>query len=179
MQSDKNLSKYLSLILRHAPEQIGLNLDSEGWGNVDFIVGKVVGLTRERLEKIVAEDNKQRYSFNKDRTMIRANQGHSVAVDLKLEPVEPPVWLFHGTAARNVKNIVTHGLKKMSRQHVHLSADEETAYKVGARHGNPVVFHIPAKVMHMQGHKFYLSKNGVWLAESIPSEYLQKIVYSI
>ncbi len=142
MKSEKETSKYLSLILRHKPEVIGITLDEHGWADVDELisgVSKTHPLTRELLEKIVAEDEKQRYSFNDDKTLIRANQGHSICVDVELEEREPPAILYHGTGEKYVPSIDRIGLIPKSRLYVHLSADVATAVKVGQRHGKPVV----------------------------------------
>lgn len=169
-------SKYISLILRHKPETIGISLDKHGWANVkDLIKGvnKTHKLDMETLEEIVATDDKQRYSFNEDKTMIRANQGHSIDVDVELEEVEPPEYLFHGTATKYIESIWHTGLIPKSRLYVHLSADANVAMNVGERHGKPVVFRVRSKDMYDQGFKFYKSKNGVWLAEQVPIDFLE------
>lgn len=169
------VSKYISLILRHKPETIGITLDAHGWANVkDLIKGvnKTYKLDMEMLEEIVATDDKQRYSFNEDKTMIRANQGHSVNVDVELEEVEPPKYLYHGTATKYMDSILKDGLIPKSRLYVHLSADVETAITVGERHGKPIIFRIRSKAMYDQGFKFYKSQNGVWLTKNVPSEFM-------
>jgi len=125
------------------------------------------------LEEIVRTDNKQRYFFNEDRTLIRANQGHSIPVDVELEEKQPPQYLYHGTADRFLDSIMAEGLKPMSRLYVHLSADEETAVKVGKRHGKPIVLKIRAEEMWKEGVKFYLSQNGVWLTKYIDKKYIE------
>lgn len=173
----KETSKFISLILRHKPDVIGITLDEHGWANVDELiagVSKTHPLNMSMLEQIVAEDEKQRYSFNEDKTLIRANQGHSIPVDVELEEKEPPEILFHGTGEKYVDSISREGLIPKSRLYVHLSADEETAVKVGQRHGKPVVFKVKSGEMHRNGFKFYCSVNGVWLTKSVPVEYLER-----
>ncbi|MDX1933075.1 MAG: RNA 2'-phosphotransferase [Capsulimonadales bacterium] len=169
-------SKYLSKHLRHQPERIGLTLEPGGWVGVDDLLAACARngflLTREQLDEIVRENDKQRFAFDATGTKIRANQGHSVEVDLELSPAEPPEVLYHGTGAGSVEAIRREGLKKMRRHHVHLSADRETAERVGRRHGRPVVFRVDAAAMHAAGHVFYRSDNGVWLTEHVPPEFL-------
>ena len=168
-------SKYISLILRHKPETIGIALDKNGWANVkDLIKGvnKTHKLDMEILEEIVATDDKQRYSFNEDKTMIRANQGHSIDVDVELEEVKPPEYLWHGTGTKYVESIRKTGLIPKSRLYVHMSESYMTAMDTGARHGKPMVFCIKAVDMYNNGYKFYKSKNGVWLTKFVPVEYL-------
>jgi putative RNA 2'-phosphotransferase len=174
----KETSKFISLILRHKPDVIGITLDEHGWANVDELiagVSKTHPLNMSMLEQIVAEDEKQRYSFNEDKTLIRANQGHSIPVDVELEEKEPPEILFHGTGEKYVDSISKEGLIPKSRLYVHLSADEETAVKVGQRHGKPVVFKVKSDEMHRDGFKFYCSVNGVWLTKKVPVVYLERI----
>lgn len=169
------VSKYLALILRHKPETIGITLDKHGWANVkDLIKGvnKTYKLDMETLEEIVETDDKQRYSFNEDKTKIRANQGHSVDVDVELEEAVPPEYLWHGTATKYKDSIIKDGLIPKSRLYVHLSESYMTAMDTGARHGNPMVFCVKALDMYNDGYKFYKSKNGVWLIKSVPVEYL-------
>lgn len=169
------VSKYISLILRHKPETIGISLDEHGWVNVKELiegVNKIHKLDMETLEEIVATDEKQRYSFNEDKTLIRANQGHSIDVDVELEEVEPPEYLWHGTGEKYVESIRQTGIVAKSRLYVHLSDSYGTAIMVGARHGKPMVFCVKAKEMHDNGYKFYKSKNGVWLTKFVPVEYL-------
>jgi putative RNA 2'-phosphotransferase len=167
-------SKFLSLLLRHNPGKIGLKLDEHGWAKVsDLIV--LMPITMSQLDYMVAVDKKKRYVFNDDKSKIRANQGHSIAVDLELKPVQPPDLLFHGTSSKFVLSIIKHGLLKGTRQHVHLSEDTETAISVGKRHGGDVwVFDVLADVMFDAGYKFFLSENGVWLIDHVPSEFLIK-----
>ncbi|HEX8230125.1 MAG TPA: RNA 2'-phosphotransferase [Chloroflexia bacterium] len=170
------LSKYLSKHLRHVPEALGLTLAPGGWVPVDALLEacdrRNFRITREELEEVVARNNKQRFSFDPGGTLIRANQGHSVEVDLQLEPVEPPAVLYHGTGSQNVEAIQREGLRRMSRHHVHLSGDMSTALNVGARHGRPVVFEVDAAGMHQAGYEFYRSANGVWLVKHVPAEWL-------
>ena len=173
----KNISKYISLILRHKPETIGITLDEHGWANVDELlkgVSRKYPLTREELDEIVATDEKQRYSFNDDGTLIRANQGHSIQVDVELAEVRPPEFLYHGTGEKYVPSIDRQGLIPKTRLYVHLSGDYETAVKVGSRHGKPVVYRILAGQMADAGITFYRSVNGVWLTKRVPREYMEK-----
>ena len=170
-------SKFLSLILRHKPEVIGISLDEHGWANVDELIegmAKEYPIDKDILEQIVAGDSKQRYSFNEDKTLIRANQGHSIMVDVELDELEPPEILWHGTGEKFEKSIDEQGLIPKSRLYVHLSSDIETATKVGQRHGKPVLYKVLSKKMFDDGYKFYLSKNGVWLTKQVPREYLIK-----
>lgn len=173
-----SLSKFLSLILRHKPESIGISLDEHGWANVDELLegmNKQYFIDMGMLEEIVATDNKQRYSFNEDKTLIRANQGHSIPVDVELEKKEPPEYLWHGTGEKYVDSIKEQGLLPKSRLYVHLSADYDTAVKVGQRHGKPVVFKILSGRMATEGYEFYRSVNGVWLTKAVPVEYLGEV----
>ncbi|MDO4197568.1 MAG: RNA 2'-phosphotransferase [Erysipelotrichaceae bacterium] len=174
---EKDISRFISLILRHKPEEIGITLDEHGWANVDELLEglqSVCEIDFSLLEKIVAEDEKQRYSFNEDRTLIRANQGHSIPVDVELEIQTPPDILYHGTGEKYTSSIDVQGLIPKSRLYVHLSKDYETAVKVGKRHGKPVVYEVNAKSMNEQGYVFYCSVNGVWLTKRVPVEYLTK-----
>lgn len=171
------MSRFLSLVLRHKPEEIGITLDEHGWANVkDLINGidKKYQFNMEMLKEIVATDEKQRYSFNADKTLIRANQGHSVPVDVELEEVEPPEYLWHGTAHKYVHGINSMGLIPKSRLYVHLSLEVETATSVGKRHGDVALYRVDALKMYQDGYKFYLSKNGVWLTKSVPVAYLRQ-----
>lgn len=170
----KATSKFLSLILRHKPQIVGLQLDEHGWAEVDELIRRVKGLDRAKLEQIVAQDEKQRYSFSSDRKLIRANQGHSIPVDLELENLKPPEILYHGTAERFSSAILAQGLLKMSRLYVHLSSDVETAEKVGLRRGKPKIFVVESGKMFADGFKFYRSVNGVWLTEYVPAKYLKE-----
>lgn len=176
MEKSDKLSVFISLVLRHKPEAAGICLDEHGWADVDELLkgindtGRTIDM--DILEEIVRTDNKQRYSFNEDKTLIRANQGHSIPVDVELEEKKPPQYLFHGTAERFLDAIMTEGLKPMSRLYVHLSKDKETAVKVGKRHGKPVVLKIRAEEMYNDGSKFYLSANGVWLTKAVDRKYI-------
>ena len=170
-------SRYISLILRHKPETIGITLDEHGWANVDELiagVNKTHPLTMELLREIVRSDEKQRYSFNEDETLIRANQGHSIPVDVELPELEPPEVLYHGTGQKYVGSIDRQGLISKSRLYVHLSTDRETAVRVGRRHGVPVVYAIQTSAMFRDGYLFYRSVNGVWLTKEVPVKYLEK-----
>lgn len=177
--SNKNnkLSVFISLILRHRPEVINISLDKYGYANVDELIKGVNNsgkkLTREILEDIVETDNKNRYSFNEDKTKIRANQGHSINVDVGLKMAIPPEILYHGTAEKSLDYILLDGIKKMNRLYVHLSDNLETAKKVGSRHGKPVVLIIDAKRMVEDGYNFYLSDNKVWLTDFVPKKYIK------
>lgn len=157
-------SRYIALILRHKPETIDIKLDEHGWANVEELiagVSKTHPLKMELLEKIVEIDDKQRFAFNDDRTLIRANQGHSVSVDVEPEEMIPPKTLYHGTAEKFVESIDRYGLISKSRLYVHLSETIETATRVGARHGKPAIYAVNTEMMTADGHKFYLSANGV------------------
>ena len=174
----KETSKYISLILRHKPETIGITLDEHGWANVDELISgiaKTHEMNMNILEEIVSTDEKQRYSFNDDKTKIRANQGHSIQVDVELEEMRPPEILWHGTGEKFTGSIDEQGLIPKSRLYVHLSKDEETAFKVGTRHGKPVLYIVKAEEMFKDGYKFFLSKNGVWLTKEVPVKYLEKL----
>ena len=170
-------SKFMSLVLRHKPEEIGLTLDQNGWADIGELIEKAgahgVVLTRELIAEIVATSDKQRFAIDASGRCIRANQGHSVEIDLRLEPCEPPPVLFHGTGEKSVAAIRAEGLKRRERQHVHLSPDEQTAVKVGGRHGRPVVLRISAGRMHERGHVFFCSTNGVWLTEAVPVQFIE------
>ena len=176
--SDTDTSRFISLILRHKPEVIGITLDEHGWADVSELI-EGINITRkldmEGLERIVAEDEKQRYSFNEDKTLIRANQGHSIPVDVELKKEEPPEILYHGTATKYEDAIDKEGLIPKSRLYVHLSGDEETARKVGIRHGKLVMYKVKSGEMHKDGYDFFLSVNGVWLTKSVPVKYLEKM----
>ena len=171
------VSKPLSRHLRHDPEDLGLTLAPGGWVGVDDLLAACArrrfGLSRAELEEVVAQNNKQRFSFDPTGTLIRANQGHSVEVDLQLPPTAPPAILYHGTGHQTAELIARTGLDKMRRHHVHLSADTETARVVGARHGRPVLFQVDAAAMAQAGYLFYRSDNGVWLTDAVPPEFLR------
>ena len=175
----ERLSKFISMILRHKPEVIGITLDEHGWADVDELIkginetGEEVEFSKDTLEKIVKTDKKQRYNFSQDKTLIRANQGHSIPVDVELEKKEPPKVLYHGTGSKFVKSIQEQGLLPMERLYVHLSTDVETATNVGKRHGTPVIFQVNAEQMQKDGYDFFQSVNGVWLTKEVPTKYLE------
>ena len=174
----KETSKFISLILRHQPEAIGISLDEHGWADVRELIEGINAagnhqLDMELLEEIVRTDEKQRYSFNEDHTLIRANQGHSIPVDVELEEKTPPAVLYHGTGERFTESINSRGLLPMSRLYVHLSSNLETAKKVGSRHGKPVIYTVDCASMAADGYKFYLSANNVWLTKEVPAKYLK------
>ncbi|WP_312389700.1 RNA 2'-phosphotransferase [Chryseobacterium sp.] len=176
-QQKKKISKFISLVLRHKPEIINLNLDENGWTSVDELITKSKrdshqGFTFEQLEEIVETNDKKRFIFNEDKTKIRANQGHSIDIDLALKPQQPPEFLYHGTAESNIDSIFENGIEKRSRQHVHLSQDKETATKVGMRHGKPIILIIKTKEMFDNGVDFYLSENNVWLTDFVDAKYI-------
>ena len=178
MANYRDLSKFISLILRHKPEVIGISLDDHGWANVDELLAgirRTSTIDTETLEENVRTDQKQRYTFNEDHARIRANQGHSIQVDVELEEKEPPEYLFHGTGRKYVESIDQTGLIPKSRLYVHLSGDQETAIKVGKRHGEPIVYQVAAGAMARDGHKFWRSANDVWLTKRVPPEYLEKM----
>ena len=174
----KKISKFLSLILRHQPESIGLTLDENGWAAVEELreksVRKRIFFTPEELDEVVETNNKKRFAFNEDKTRIRASQGHSIDIDLALQALQPPDFLYHGTAETNISSILEKGIEKRTRQHVHLSADKETAAKVGMRHGKPVILTIRTGTMHKNGILFYRSANGVWLTDFVDAKYISK-----
>jgi putative RNA 2'-phosphotransferase len=170
------ISKFLSKYLRHTPEEIGIKLSPGGWVNVDELLAACAKykfpITLEELREVVFTSDKKRFAFDSTFTLIRANQGHSTEVDLQLEPVVPPDVLYHGTGKISVDAILQTGLCKMSRHHVHLSPDINTAKVVGARHGKPVIFIVDTVAMHKDGYVFYCSDNGVWLVDNVPPKYL-------
>ncbi|MFI2783975.1 RNA 2'-phosphotransferase [Streptomyces sp. ALB3] len=175
-QRTVKVSKFLSKHLRHEPGRIGIRLDAQGWVAVDELLRACarhgVTLTRAELEHVAASSDKQRFAVDGDR--IRANQGHSVTVDLGLPPVEPPAYLYHGTVARTLDAIRAEGLRPMNRHHVHLSPDRETAVRVGSRRGAPVVLTVDSGAMHRAGHVFRVSANGVWLTDCVPPDFLRR-----
>ena len=171
----KGVSKFLSFVLRHKPEAIGLELDAEGWANIDDIIARMERpVARDVILEVVRQNDKQRFALSADGQDIRANQGHSISVDLGLDPVRPPDVLFHGTATRFLDAILDQGVLPKNRQYVHLSADRETALKVGQRHGKPVVLEVRAEAMFEGGQMFYQAKNGVWLTGPVQPEFLEK-----
>lgn len=174
----KRISKFLSLLLRHRPEKIGLNLDKNGWAEVEELRTKSakhnVRITLEQLDIVVETNNKKRFIFNDDKTKIRANQGHSLkTVDLEFENIEPEEFLYHGTVDKFINAIRKGGLKKMNRQHVHLSKDRETATNVGSRRGKPIILSVRSGEMYRDGFEFYRSENGVWLTNEVPTRYIE------
>ncbi len=174
----KETSQFLSLILRHKPEVIGIALDEHGWADVKELVegiAKTRPFDEALLEEIVRTDNKQRYSFNEDHTLIRANQGHSIPVDVELIRQTPPEVLYHGTATRFEASIDQEGLLPKSRLYVHLSGDVKTAEAVGKRHGKPVIYEVDSRKMAECGYAFYCSVNGVWLTKRVPADFLKKL----
>ncbi len=179
MENLNKLSVFISLVLRHKPEAAHIALDEHGWADVEELLAGINETGRKidmgMLEEIVRTNNKQRFSFNEDKTLIRANQGHSIPVDVELEEKQPPQFLYHGTADRFLESIMREGIKPMNRLYVHLSKDEETAVKVGKRHGDPIILLISADEMYQDGKKFYLSQNGVWLTKYIEKKYIQTV----
>ena len=177
-KSQNRLSRTLSLVLRHDPGVIGLILDDYGWARIDELLDclnrKGKRVDRDLLEKIVAEGDSRRFRISEDGKRVRANQGHSILIELNFEKKAPPQWLYHGTASRFIAAIEHEGLQKQSRHHVHLSGDQETARKVGVRHGKPVVLEVAAQLMVSHGYQFFQSENGVWLVDEVPPDYLNQ-----
>lgn len=177
---NRNASKFLSLVLRHKPESIDIQLDKAGWANVSELIEKMnkVGyhLTMDKLQEVVKNNDKQRFSFSEDLTMIRANQGHSIDVQLGYVPVKPPETLYHGTALRNKELILQGGIDKRQRHHVHLSSNKDTALNVGQRHGKPFIFVVLSRKMYEDGIQFFQSENNVWLTDYIDPKYLSEMV---
>lgn len=174
-QDTKRISKFLSYILKHRPDEIDLSLDAEGWADISELLEKSQGrvaLTRPMLELVVKDNDKKRFRISDDGLRIRASQGHSLNVNLDLQPQSPPDVLFHGTATRFLSSILKNGLKSGSRQFVHLSNDRDTAYALGSRHGSPVIPMVAAGEMVRGGHQFYFSNNGVWLTDGVAPGYL-------
>lgn len=170
------LSKLLSYALRHRPDELGLTLDAQGWVPVVDLLAALqaqdAGISRGQVEEVVASNDKKRFAFSDDGHLIRASQGHSVAVELGLQPLVPPETLFHGTATRFLASILTEGLRPGNRQHVHLSPDQPTAEAVGRRHGKPVILLVKAGELHRAGGQFFQSANGVWLTVAVPAQYM-------
>lgn len=178
MRSLTDMSRLIALVLRHKPQTLGLTLDEHGWCSTAALVEKLNAIqpfTMDTLALIVARDSKQRYSFNEDRTLIRANQGHSVQIDAELPEAIPETMLYHGTSVKAVESILESGLEPRGRLYVHLSGDEKTARRVGARHGFPVVFLVDAPRMVQDGYRFFRSVNGVWLTGTVPPQYLTRL----
>ncbi|AXG68738.1 RNA 2'-phosphotransferase [Kordia sp. SMS9] len=176
-KKNKSISKFLSYVLRHHPGKLGITLDENGWTSVAVLLEKInvepYSLSMQELEDVVAMNNKKRFAFNENKTMIRANQGHSVDIDLALQPKEPPRYLYHGTVEKFINSIQEKGLIKGTRQHVHLSVDKETAVNVGSRRGKPIILTVRSGEMHAQNHALYQSENGVWLIEAVPKEFIE------
>jgi putative RNA 2'-phosphotransferase len=176
-KQDIKISKFLSLVLRHKPETVGIALDENGWTDVEILLLKLnqngLKIDKSLLEHIVETNTKKRFAFNEAHDKIRANQGHSVEVNLGYLPQKPPRILYHGTGEKSVNSILKSGLEKRDRHHVHLSADYDTAVKVGQRHGKPVVLEISAEEMYNDKHEFFLSENGVWLTDVVPDRYIR------
>lgn len=172
----KHISKFMSLVLRHKPEEIGLHLDEHGWASVEELICKLnakgESVNFADILHIVETNDKKRFAFDENKTCIRASQGHSIEVDLELQPVTPPDILYHGTAIEYLANIRYEGLVKKNRQHVHLTANKETAIAVGSRHGRPQVLEVKAAEMVQAGFEFYLSANNVWLVEIVLPEFI-------
>ena len=167
----------MSLVLRHKPEEIGLSLDEQGWAKVEDLLAKMQArgkdIDRALLEEIVRTNDKQRFSFSEDRARIRANQGHSLDLDLGLFAKQPPKILYHGTATKNLEIIFKEGLKKMKRHHVHMSENIETARKVGSRYGKPIILKVKSSEMAVAGFEFFQSENGVWLTDTVPVSFIE------
>lgn len=176
-QNLKKKSKFLSWVLRHQPETIGIELDEAGWVEVDVLMAALThhgrGMSRETLQTVVETNDKQRFSFNDDGTRIRANQGHSIEIELGYEPAVPPDLLYHGTPSQSVEAIRQGGLKKMKRHHVHLHLDIATSTAVGQRRGKPMLLVIKAGKMHRLGHDFFVTPNHVWLTDNVPAEFIR------
>ncbi len=175
-QQKENISRFLSYVLRHHPEFINLNLDENGWADVNELITKSTkdsqGFTFDELDEMLQTNDKKRFIFNEDKSRIRANQGHSIDINLALNPQRPPEFLYHGTAQNNIESTLKKGIEKRSRQHVHLSEDRETATKVGMRHGKPIILTISTGKMSEDGIEFYLSENEVWLTDFVDAKYI-------
>lgn len=179
MKNIIKISKFMSFVLRHQPELIGLAPDEQGWVSVQDLIEKAqtkgIILDLELLKEVVENNEKKRFAFKEDFTYIRANQGHSITVNLGYQPTTPPPILYHGTADKYLEEILEEGLQKRSRHHVHLSVDVETAKKVGSRHGKPIILKINANAMFEAGMLFYVSENGVWLTDEVPIAFIEKV----
>jgi len=179
-KTDKNISKFLSLILRHRPQVVGIELGKNGWVKTEDLLKAIHksgrNISMDDIRRVVVTNDKQRFAFSEGESLIRANQGHSVKIELNYEAVMPPAILYHGTAEKFMNGILREGLRKMRRHHVHLSASIETASKVGVRHGKLVLLQIDAEAMHQSGMVFYCSENGVWLTDHVPAEYITELV---
>ena len=177
MKNLVHISKFMSLVLRHKPEELGITLDERGWTDVNVLLQKIkdrgFSIDMEILKQVVAENSKKRFAFNEDGSLIRASQGHSVEVELGYSPETPPEFLYHGTAEQYVESIRKEGLLKRNRHHVHLSTQIETATQVGLRHGKLVLLKIKSGEMQRAGYQFFISENGVWLTEAVPVEFIE------
>lgn len=178
------ISRYISLILRHKPEVIGITLNEHGWADVNALIRGIretrePAFSKELLDEIVRTDSKQRYAYNEDHSLIRASQGHSIPVDVELTQAMPPEFLWHGTGEKYTASIEKTGLIPKSRLYVHLSKDMDTAIAVGTQHGKPVVYQVSAGRMARAGYAFYLSANGVWLTKEVPTEFFQRLSQEI
>jgi putative RNA 2'-phosphotransferase len=177
------VSKYLSKHLRHQPQRLGLELQPGGWVDVDellqVLARNAFHVSRSELEEVVRQNDKQRFTLDAATNRIRANQGHSVKIDLQLEPSEPPTLLYHGTGEQTIPALLSAGIRKMGRHHVHLTPNFETAVSVGRRHGVPVVLSVDSATMHRDGLVFYRSDNGVWLVDEVPPRYLKVTTSSL
>ena len=171
-----SISKFMSLVLRHQPQHIGLELDGAGWAVIDDLLARAAkaghAITRDQLNEVVATSDKRRFALSDDGLRIRANQGHSIEVDLGLEPMQPPAVLFHGTASRFVDSIMATGLERRSRHHVHLTEDIAIGEAVGRRYGKPVILRVAAAAMAAQGYVFFRSANGVWLVDAVAPPFI-------
>ncbi|MFK7798548.1 MAG: RNA 2'-phosphotransferase [Aureispira sp.] len=176
--SQKKVSKFLSYVLRHNPSAIDLNLNEQGWASIEQLLQQLTQykypISHNELLEVVKNDNKQRFKVDETGLYIRANQGHSISIDLGLEPTIPPTLLYHGTAQKNKQSILNVGLQKRNRHQVHLSSQYSTAVQVGSRHGKPLIFMVDTPAMQEAGHLFYQSDNGVWLTDHVPSQYLKE-----
>ena len=175
-EQNTKISNLLSMVLRHKPEKIGINLDENGWTDVSLLLEKInqsgTYINIEMLQYVVENNEKIRFAFDDTGEKIRANQGHSISIDLGYSPQKPPTILYHGTGEKSVKSILESGLQKQKRHHVHLSANKQTAIQVGGRHGKPHVFEVRAGEMYGAGHTFYQANNGVWLTDCVPAKFL-------
>ncbi len=178
-KSKKRISKFLSLVLRHQPETIGIELDPNGWVEVETLLTAMENskhrqnVSLAQLEEVVSSNDKQRFEFDDARHRIRARQGHSVEIDLGLSPSVPPEYLMHGSSTDSIPLIRQSGLKKMNRHDVHLHVDDSLAVDVGGRHGKPVLLKIRAREMHKKGYQFFVTANDVWLTDNVPPEFIQ------
>lgn len=176
-KKEKKISKAISYWLRHNPDDIGIEIGDNGWTDIDILIEKAadkVEFTFEELKEVVANSDKQRFSISEDEMMIRANQGHSIEINMDFPEVVPPQILYHGAPVRVVDIIMKEGLKKMNRHHVHLSPDTDTAEKVGARRGKFEILEVEAMRLRADGHKIYMSDNGVYLVDEVPPEYIKR-----